>query len=89
MSGESYAGRRIDHLISLELGGANTVDNLWPQPYDGEWNALADAACASHGGGSKRFGLLTTLQFGAQILQMFRDFQMNRGRGGLLLLAHK
>ena len=26
----------IDHLISLELGGADTLDNLWPQcgPYD-------------------------------------------------------
>jgi hypothetical protein len=32
-------GCEIDHLISLELGGANTIDNLWPQPYDGEWNA--------------------------------------------------
>lgn len=24
----------VDHLISLELGGANTVSNLWPQPYN-------------------------------------------------------
>jgi hypothetical protein len=32
-------GCEIDHLISLELGGANTIDNLWPQPYDGDWNA--------------------------------------------------
>lgn len=32
-------GCEIDHLISLELGGANTADNLWPQPYDGDWNA--------------------------------------------------
>jgi hypothetical protein len=23
----------IDHLISLELGGANDIKNLWPQPY--------------------------------------------------------
>ena len=23
----------IDHLISRELGGADTTDNLWPQPY--------------------------------------------------------
>jgi hypothetical protein len=29
----------IDHLISLELGGANDIKNLWPQPYHGEWNA--------------------------------------------------
>jgi S1/P1 Nuclease len=32
-------GCEVDHLISLELGGANTEDNLWPQPYDGDWNA--------------------------------------------------
>jgi hypothetical protein len=32
-------GCEIDHLISLELGGANTSDNLWPQPYDGDWSA--------------------------------------------------
>ena len=29
----------IDHLISLELGGSNDIRNLWPQPYQGEWNA--------------------------------------------------
>ena len=29
----------IDHLISLELGGTNDEDNLWPQPYHGSWNA--------------------------------------------------
>ncbi len=26
-------GYEIDHLISLELGGANVVANLWPQPW--------------------------------------------------------
>jgi hypothetical protein len=31
----------IDHLISRELGGADHVDNLWPQPYGGQpWNAV-------------------------------------------------
>jgi hypothetical protein len=29
----------VDHLISLELGGSNSVKNLWPQPYAGKWNA--------------------------------------------------
>ncbi len=29
----------VDHLISLELGGSNSVRNLWPQSYTGEWNA--------------------------------------------------
>lgn len=23
----------VDHLISLEIGGANDISNLWPQPY--------------------------------------------------------
>jgi hypothetical protein len=23
----------VDHLISRELGGADMIDNLWPQPY--------------------------------------------------------
>ena len=32
-------GCEIDHLISLEIGGANTIDDLWPQPYDVDWNA--------------------------------------------------
>jgi len=26
-------GCEVDHLISRELGGDDTVDNLWPQPY--------------------------------------------------------
>jgi hypothetical protein len=30
----------IDHLVSLELGGADVRENLWPQSYDTEpWNA--------------------------------------------------
>lgn len=29
----------IDHLISRELGGADDVHNLWPEPYGGPWNA--------------------------------------------------
>lgn len=29
-----------DHLISRELGGADVIANLWPQPYGGSpWNA--------------------------------------------------
>jgi hypothetical protein len=37
------SGRRceIDHLISRELGGADDVKNLWPQPYGSQpWNAV-------------------------------------------------
>jgi hypothetical protein len=30
----------VDHLISLELGGADVAENLWPQSYDTQpWNA--------------------------------------------------
>lgn len=29
----------VDHLISLELGGSNDTKNLWPQSYNGMWNA--------------------------------------------------
>jgi hypothetical protein len=29
----------IDHLVSLELGGSNSIKNLWPQPYAGKWGA--------------------------------------------------
>jgi hypothetical protein len=33
-------GCEVDHLISLELGGANDQRNLWPQSYDAvPWNA--------------------------------------------------
>lgn len=33
-------GCEIDHLRSLELGGANSRANLWPQSYCGPWNAV-------------------------------------------------
>lgn len=29
----------VDHLISLELGGSNSIRNLWPEPYNIYWNA--------------------------------------------------
>ena len=30
----------VDHLVSLELDGKNTVQNLWPQSYHTQpWNA--------------------------------------------------
>ncbi|SCK14572.1 HNH endonuclease [Vogesella sp. LIG4] len=38
------AGNRhceVDHLISRELGGADEIDNLWPQAYGSSpWNAV-------------------------------------------------
>ena len=29
----------VDHLVSLELEGSNSIRNLWPEPYAGRWNA--------------------------------------------------
>ena len=29
----------IDHLVSLEIGGSNSIRNLWPEPYAGRWGA--------------------------------------------------
>jgi hypothetical protein len=31
----------VDHLISLELGGSNVIQNLWPEPYAGTYGAHA------------------------------------------------
>jgi hypothetical protein len=44
----------LDHLVPLELGGANDAANLWveagsiPNPKDRVENALNDAVCAGH-----------------------------------------
>lgn len=32
---DSLAATELDHLVPLELGGASTVANLWPQPWNG------------------------------------------------------
>jgi hypothetical protein len=32
-------GCELDHLISREIGGADDVRNLWPEPKAGPWNA--------------------------------------------------
>ncbi len=32
-------GYEVDHLISLELGGSNSIRNLWPESYSIQWNA--------------------------------------------------
>lgn len=47
----------VDHLVSRELGGADTLQNLWVQSYSGPWNAhqkdrvenrLHKEVCAGH-----------------------------------------
>lgn len=34
-----HAKYEVDHLISRELAGADDERNLWPEPWDGPWNA--------------------------------------------------
>ena len=34
-----HAQYEVDHLVSRELGGADAIPNLWPEPWTGEWNA--------------------------------------------------
>jgi hypothetical protein len=55
--GISYAKHRhfeVDHLIPLELGGANGIKNLWPEhgripnPKDGVENRLHNLVCQHH-----------------------------------------
>jgi hypothetical protein len=29
----------LDHLIPVALGGTDSVENLWPEPAKGDWNA--------------------------------------------------
>jgi hypothetical protein len=49
------APSELDHLISLELGGANDASNLWPEvgaipnPKDAVENKLHDWVCAANG----------------------------------------
>lgn len=35
----------IDHFISLELGGSNDIENLWPQPYCKKGNDALKTGC--------------------------------------------
>jgi hypothetical protein len=38
---DARGANEVDHLVSLELGGANDVRNLWPQPTKGQkWNSF-------------------------------------------------
>jgi hypothetical protein len=40
LQGQRLADFELDHLISLELGGAPAdVANLWPEPWNGDGNA--------------------------------------------------
>ena len=41
-------GCELDHLVPLELGGSNEPSNLWPEPYDGQWNARMKDTLENH-----------------------------------------
>jgi hypothetical protein len=39
----------VDHLISLQLGGSNDIENLWPQSYETKpWNARVKDKLENH-----------------------------------------
>jgi hypothetical protein len=49
LQGEPPSGYELDHLISLELGGAPAdVANLWPEPWTGDTNAHHKDAVETH-----------------------------------------
>ena len=49
LEGQPLSAYELDHLISLELGGAPAdVANLWPQPWAGDPNAHQKDAVETH-----------------------------------------
>jgi hypothetical protein len=38
----------LDYLITPSLGGADNIQNLWPQPYSARWNARAKDQLENH-----------------------------------------
>src|SRR5258706_2261473 len=37
--GTCAKGCEVDHLVSLSIGGANSIKNLWPEPFGASCNA--------------------------------------------------
>ena len=49
LQGQRLADYELDHLVSLELGGALAdVANLWPEPWTGDANAHQKDAVETH-----------------------------------------
>jgi hypothetical protein len=65
---------KIDHLIPVELGGADTIDNLWPQslrakPYDADRKELLTEMLLAR----IRAGQMTIIQAQEQISRDWID----------------
>jgi hypothetical protein len=39
VSWDKHADYEVDHLVPCCLGGSQDASNLWPQPWEGAWNA--------------------------------------------------
>ncbi|MCA1646922.1 MAG: hypothetical protein LC797_16165 [Chloroflexi bacterium] len=49
LAGQPLSSFELDHLVSLELGGApRDVANLWPEPWTGDANARQKDAVETH-----------------------------------------
>lgn len=63
----------IDHLVSRELGGADVVDNLWPQSYASPWNAHMKDKLENRLHNEMCKGNLTLKQARAKLIKDWRD----------------
>ncbi|MCU1385849.1 MAG: hypothetical protein JWL71_4546 [Acidobacteria bacterium] len=52
----------LDHLIPIELGGTDSIENLWPEPAHGQWNATQKDALEQKMLGMVCDGTLTVKQ---------------------------
>ena len=59
----------VDHIIPLELGGSNSIENLWPQPLRGAFNSRMKDALENRLRWMVCDGLLTLPQAQAWIAQ--------------------
>lgn len=63
----------IDHLISLELGGANDIHNLWPQSYTAKpWNAHVKDKLENWMSKSVRDSYKTNATYAEHLLQVYQ-----------------
>src|SRR5471032_3406388 len=74
----------LDHLIPVELGGTDNVENLWPEPVKGEWNASQKDALEQKLLGMVCDGTLTVKQAQTAIKKNWvAAYQQYVGGGGV------